>query len=349
MKNPRLQPVRITDKNGKGTTVYRRPATSPGSNSAPPPPAPAPAAQSEETTFYVPAWAAVWIAEDSPQAAFPVQEGSVQITEGELFAYLRLGVGIEWGAAMHATHPDPAHWERTTAAKHLANERSGTSATPSVTAAVDLMREQGYSPSDVERMIDNGFSDGRLHGVLTPQQTATLFTEIHLRPANPMEADAVEALATCLTDGTMPLSLAEDGRWPRTVLMELADFAVKCRTADGQGMRGPGFHTAAAKDPGLWDTMAELISTGPRRIPAARAWKALRVFGAADCLRFGAQRLITSTDTGRPAGEVVRQARALGMSDDAIEDAFRVHGYRGSAVLAIARGEAAPAVANGWL
>lgn len=352
MTNPRLEPVRIIDRNGKANTVYRKPVTAVGAQSIPAPPVPPQATQRTLVEFNVPQWIVDAIAASAPEgSAEPTRHGAAMLSDEDAFGYLRFGVAVDWGAAMHAVHPDPAYWEHSEAGRCLADHISRWTEAPPVAKSVELMREQGYSPKDVERMLRNGLRDSVLRGVLTPAQTGTMYKRLHCVPAQFATEDNTAAMVRCLIDGTMPFELVERGECTQEALMTLADFAEQSRRDEAAGKKSSGFHAAAKEDPSLWSTMTQLLDDRRyRNAPAAsRAWKALKSFGASDCLRFGVKRLLANTGGVLLVGEVIRQARSHGMSDDAIEAALDAHKDRPEAVLAIARGEAVHAVADGWL
>lgn len=356
MRNPRLEPVRITDRNGRHTTVYRRATTGTTTAKAlPSPTAPAPAEQvrRREVHYKISGWVAEMIEGGSPDGTAPDRTGSAILTDDDMFAYLTLGTKMAWAAAMHSVHPDPVHWARTQEAQHLAGFLTLRRDAPPMAASVEMMRGLGHAPEEVEIMLANGLNDEHLRGVLTPEQTATVFTKVSCAPMKSKVEDGVQLMARCLTDGTIPVALVEDGAFDRETFKALARLDNDSRAAEASGLvdnPAHGFHTAAKADPGLWRTMAELIEMREgNRTRTGRVWRALRDYGEGDCRRFGPHTLLIKTDTGATLGDLIREARALGMGDDAIEAALRAHGDRPSAVLAIARGETAPAVSDGWL
>lgn len=347
-----LAPVTVTDKRGRTTTVYRRPGQ-PVPASAPKLPAPdllAPSVAAAplrwEKKFSVPDWIAETIAASAPAAAEPMREGSALLSYEDAFAYLRAGLTIEWGAAMHAVVPDPTHWEQAEASRTLANHRADNRSVtaPSVAASVDLMREHGYSPEEVERMLRHGLSDRHLRGVLTTEQTATPFTKVNCLPAPYGDASDSGTMTRALTDGTLPISLVDEDTCSRETLKQLALFLADSKDADAAEARA-----AREEDPETVILLAKLIDRGGKKpVPPAWAWSALRRFGADDCQRFGAARLLKSTGQRRVMGEVIREARSLGMDDGRIQDLLD-QGLPARGLLAVARGDTTAPVAEGWL
>lgn len=350
MRNPALVPARITDRNGKATTVYRRPPVTATSQSIPGPSSPSQAPQQTRVEFHPEPWVADLIASAAPQPTSPVPHASVVLTHDEAFGYLRFGVGMKLGAAMHAVFPDPGYWEHTEAGQRLAERHCAARTVPPIADSVELMRNHGYAPAEVERMLDNGLKDEHLRGRLTAEQTATLFTKFRLVPDPLSSKDDTAATLRCLTDGTIPFALVEEGTCSPRTIMSLAEFFEESREDEREGRRDSGFHTAVEEDPSLWHTIPEIMRSGPPTIVAvSRAWTALETFGEHDCRRFGVRWLLTTAEDGRPLGHAIREARAHGMTDDAIEGAITEHRGRSSVLLAIARGESAPAIADGWL
>lgn len=219
------------------------------------------------------------------------KEGSLKMTQGDMYDYLREGLSLPQAAALHSQDPSPENWvqkgnERGALPGSLSYAQYGEKARRiEVKNAVDTLREHEVSPQVAQKMLLNGFTDDHLGGVLDMDQKIRLFDRFKYQ-ASTNENVETNAAATmdALLDGRLPFELFEQG-YRRTSLTSAMD-AVYPKKRQG----------ASARDKNaLSDSDREYLRDNPQEIVNVVAamdgdegkysnfeasYKALRLYGA---------------------------------------------------------------------
>ena len=215
--------------------------------------------------------------------------GSIKMTQGEIYDYLREGIGIAEAAALQSMDPSPERWtERGNANGALPGPLSYASygdkaRLVGIKNAVDALREHEVKPQVAQRLLLNGFNDDHLGGVLTMDQKIKLFDRFKYQ-ASMNEGVETNASATmdALMDGRLPYELFE-GKYDRPSLTAALDClypkkrqgAIRSREKfDDEGRE------YLKENPQEIVNVVAAMESGERKCSFEEAYRSVRKYGA---------------------------------------------------------------------
>ena len=215
--------------------------------------------------------------------------GAIKMTQGEVYDYLREGIGIAEAAALQSLDPSPERWtERGNANGALPGPLSYASygdkaRLVGIKNAVDALREHEVKPQVAQRLLLNGFNDDHLGGVLTMDQKIQLFDRFKYQ-ASMNEGVETNASATidALLDGRLPYELFE-GKYDRPSLTAALDCLYPKKRQGAVRGRGK-FHDEGREylkeNPQDIVNVVAAMESGERKCSFEEAYRSVRKYGA---------------------------------------------------------------------
>lgn len=328
MNHGSLTPTPTIDRNGKATTVYRRAGSAPSrsiSALAGARPAVAgggshaPAGRLDRTTVTVTFDVKYGredrlsqrFAEVAPGVPLALPDKGVPMSGAEAYTYLTMGVSLEDAALLHLAAPDSAAWTSDPTAQEWAREhlravQQGGVNGDRVDEAVAVMRSHGVPPKKVHQMIENGFSNTHLRGVLDNDQLVQLLGRLRYeRSTVPGKTARGAHMMNQFLDGTLPFTLIERG-YHKRFLTEIAHSLVPVKgkfPIGGDPVRSISAEDAAAILADLDQLLgiADVMQEHEIKDPAA-AWHAIRLYGKDEALACPPGAILGRTSEGRLVG-----------------------------------------------
>lgn len=249
------------------------------------------------------------------------KSGSVKISQGEMYEYLREGISLPQAAALQSQDPSPENWIKKgiqndilpgslSFAQYGANARR-----VEIKNAVDALREHEVSPHVAQRMLKNGFNDAHLGGVLDLDQKVRLFERFKYQ-ASTNENVETNAAATlnALLDGRLPFELFEKD-YTRSSLTSALD-AIYPKKRQGASSRDQNSLTEderehLRKNPHeIVDVVAAMNGPESQSVSFRAAYDSVSKFGLEESLKYSPLLLLTKREDGSLVGvEGARIAR----------------------------------------